>query len=93
MIHLKVIGKQEAKSQVNSKKEIRKIQGNEQSRNGKNCTQIQWDSWFFEKTKADKSLTELTKRKKMNAKIATLEMKRETSQQIPMQFTRPLGHT
>lgn len=29
----------------------------------------------------------------MNDKIATLEMKRETSQQIPMQFTRPLGHT
>lgn len=29
----------------------------------------------------------------MNAKIATLEMKRETPQQISMQFTRPLGHT
>lgn len=29
----------------------------------------------------------------MKAKIATLEMKRETSQQIPMKFTRPLGHT
>lgn len=68
--------------------------GNEQSRNWENSTEIQWDSWLFEKTKEiEKNLAELTRRKKMKAKIATLEMKRETSWQIPMKFTRPLGHS
>lgn len=33
------------------------------------------------------------RRKKMKAKIATLEMKRGTLQQIPMKFTRPLEYT